>query len=310
MNRVMYQVAVLVAVTSILRGVHADEPDGLLGSESRATLEVPSLESGGPRAGRRVRVTPSEYAGTQVFHTVYLPEDWSTDGPPLPIVFEYTGNEFLKSGSTGKSEDAALGFGLSGGQCIWVTLPFVDTQSKSNAVRWWGDEEATVAYAKRNVPRIIERYHAAPRAVFLCGFSRGAIGVNYIGLHDDEIAGLWSAFVTHDHFDGLREWRGTRWGSPLDAYQLAAQQRLRRVDGRPYLVIENGSVEPHRAFAAESLAKIENFTFLSIDTGEVFGTFPSPVAKSGHTDRWLLRPSKYRRDAWDWFNGVLMRKQR
>ena len=37
---------------------------------------------------------------------------------------------------------------------------------------WWGDTEATVDYAKRNVPRIIKALGADPNAVFLCGFSR------------------------------------------------------------------------------------------------------------------------------------------
>ena len=52
------------------------------------------------------------------------------------------------------------------------------------------------------------------RAVILCGFSRGAIGVNYIGLHDDQIAALWAGFITHDHYDGVLEWKGQAWGSP------------------------------------------------------------------------------------------------
>jgi len=32
-------------------------------------------------------------------------------------------------------------------------------------------------------------------AVILSGFSRGAIGCNYLGLHNEEIAGLWLAFI-------------------------------------------------------------------------------------------------------------------
>lgn len=305
MNCLMCQVASIVAVASLSNAASGDDFSCLFTPDSADILQMPSVESDGPRAGARVRVTPPEYAGTEVFHTLYLPESWSVDGSRLPIVFEYTGNQFPQSGSTGKVEHAALGFGLSGGKCIWVTLPFVDTQSNDNAVRWWGDEGATIAYAKKNVPRIVEQYHADPQAVFLCGFSRGAIAVNYIGMHDDEIAGLWSAFITHDHFDGLRHWPGTRWGSPLEAYQLAAKQRLKRVEGRPYLVIENGSVEPHRNFVAESGAKADNIAFLSIDTRKILGPFPNPIAKSAHTDRWLLRPSDYRRDVWKWFNGVL-----
>ena len=48
-------------------------------------------------------------------------------------------------------------------------------------------------------------------------------GVNYplsfghsiLGLHDDEVAKLWMAFITHDHFDGIREWKQTKCGTPL-----------------------------------------------------------------------------------------------
>ena len=62
---------------------------------------------------------------------------------------------------------------------------------------------------------IIAEFNADPNAVFLCGFSRGAIGVNYLGLRDDEVAKLWTAFITHDHFDGVRQWTTSGWGGPL-----------------------------------------------------------------------------------------------
>ena len=182
---------------------------------SRELLIVPPLASGDPAPGKRVNVTSEEYAGTDVNHTIYLPPDWMADGEKIPIIFEYTGNHFPQSGSTGEVEGAALGFGLSAGKFIWVSLPYINEDHTDNEIRWWGDEAATVDYAMQNVPKIIERFNADPDAVFLCGFSRGAIGVNYIGLHDDEIAKLWSAFITHDHFDGVRQWGGTTWGSPL-----------------------------------------------------------------------------------------------
>ncbi len=268
-------------------------------------LDIPELSTGEPAAGKRVKVTSSEYAGTEVFHTLYLPANWKPDGDPLPIIFEYTGNYFPRSGSTGEVEDAALGYGLSGGRFIWVSLPYISDNHRDNQVTWWGDEKATVEYAKVNVPRIIEAYNADPKHVFLCGFSRGAIGVNYLGLHDDEIAGLWTGFISHDHFDGIKEWRNTTWGTPLETYRAGAVQRLKRVAGRPYLVSQNGDRYGSEAFIRSVLRVADNFTFSNIDTSEIFGTFPHPLAKTAHTDRWLMLPSAYRSRTWQWLNDVI-----
>jgi hypothetical protein len=237
-----------------------------------------------------------------VFHTLYLPPDWQPD-EVLPIIFEYTGNYFPKSGSTGQPEDAALGFGLSGGKYIWVSLPYINEKGDGNAPTWWGDEKATVEYAKRNVPRIIRQFSADPKAVFLCGFSRGAIGVNYIGLHDDEIASLWTAFISHDHFDGVKEWKAP-WGAPLQHYQLEAGKRLARVADRPYWVSQNGSVQETEHFVRTVIPNPSQFSFSSINTEEILGSFPNAIAKAPHTDRWLLKPSNYRSDVWAWMNRV------
>ncbi len=278
--------------------------DVLLDTASTQVLSVPVLSEGPPQAGKRVAVTPPEFAGTDVFHTLYLPKEWKPDGESLPIIFEYTGNFFPQSGSTGKSEDAALGFGLSGGKYIWVSLPYINKKGTENEVTWWGDEKATVEYAKRNVPRTIEQFGADPNAVFLCGFSRGAIGVNYIGLHDDQIAGLWTAFIAHDHFDGVKSW-GTAWGSPLDHYRIEAEQRLKRLGNRPYWVSQNGSDRATEQFIRSVVADPSHFTFGYVNTGDILGSFPNDLAKSAHTDRWLLKPSEYRKRVWAWMNRVV-----
>ncbi len=281
-----------------------------LAEESKVVLKPPPLSDGPPSSGKRVAVTAPEYAGTKVFHTVYLPPNWSPKGPRIPIIFEYTGNRFLASGSTGKVEDAGLGFGLSAGKYIWVSLPYISPSHEQNQVTWWGDVDATVDYAKRNVPKIIERFHANTEAVFLCGFSRGAIGVSYVGLHDDQIARLWTAFVTHDHFDGVREWRNTDWGSPLQSYREAAKARLRRVGDRPFLVCQNGEGYGAREFVTTVLPKHSNFQFLVTDTREILGEFPNDVAKSAHTDRWLNVPSRFRDVAWKWMDEcIAVRRQ-
>lgn len=272
---------------------------------SPETLSIPDLSIGEPSAGMRVKITPIEYAGTQVYHTIYLPDDWKAIGPKLPIIFEYTGNYFPKSGSTGEVKDAGLGYGLSGGKYIWVSLPYIHENGKENQITWWGDEKATVDYAKINVPRIIIDYNADPGAVFLCGFSRGAIGVNFLGLYDNEVAKLWTGFITHDHFDGIREWGRTGWGSPLSEYREEATVRLNRVQGRPYLVCQNGDKYGSEAFVRERLESMRNFTFIDVRMIEIFGEFPHPLAKSAHTDMWALLPSDYRTEAWRWMNEVV-----
>jgi len=276
----------------------------LLNVDSTAVLQRPSLNDGPPAAGKWVKVTPPEYAGTDVFHVVYLPKRWKKSGEVIPIIFEYTGNYHPQSGSTGEPEDASLGFYLSGGEYIWVSLPYISNDHKDNAVTWWGDEKATVQYAKLNVPRIIEEFGADPDAVFLCGFSRGAIGVNYIGLHDDEIAKLWTAFISHDHFDGVKAW-GFPGGSPLRKYREGAVTRLKRVGNRPYLVSHNGVGYGAKAFIESTLSETDNFEFLYPNTREILGDFPNEIAKTGHTDRWALKPSDARTTTWAWMNGVV-----
>jgi hypothetical protein len=299
---------VIVVTVFCAPGQCADRHGNLLDVNSQETLSIPPLSAGAPAAGKRIKATTPEYAGTDVFHTVYLPETWEKDGPRLPIIFEYTGNYYPRAGSTGEPEDAGLGFGLSGGQTIWVSLPYISADRVDNAITWWGDDKATVAYARLNVPRIIRAFNADPTAVFLCGFSRGAIGVNYIGLHDDEVAGLWSAFVTHDHFDGVKEWGKTDWGSPLLSYREKALKRLQRVGNRPYLVSQNGKNRDSEAYVRSALPNVSNFTFSCVNTAEALGPFPNAFAKAGHNDRWLLKPSQYRSRTWAWMNMVTERR--
>lgn len=270
------------------------------------TLSLPKNEKGEPAAGKRVAITTDEYAGTNVRHMVYLPDDWNANWRKtkqrIPIIFEYTGNQFAATGSTGEVEDAALGYALSAGKYIWVTLPYISENGKTNQLKWWGNANATVEYAKNYVPQIIEEYGGDTNAVFLCGFSRGAIGVNYLGLYNDEVAKLWTGFITHDHFDGVKQWGGTSWGSPLEKYRHEAAKRLKRVGGRPFLVIQNGEVHETEKFVGSVLTQHDNFKFLTINTSEIFGYFPNKFAVHEHTDTWALLPSKYRNEVRDWLN--------
>lgn len=274
-------------------------------------IRLPERRSiGQPEAAKQVAVTSKEYAGTDVHHMVYLPTDWYPDVAKLepeerwPVIVEYTGNHFPAAGSTGKVEDAGLGFGISGGRFIWITLPFVSQDHQSNADTWWGDVAATVEYAKVNVPRICAEYGGNPKQVLLCGFSRGAIATNFIGLHDDEIAKLWCGFITHDHYDGVREWSGTTWGAPLDRYRTEAAERLNRLNGRPVLVCQEVSSKVTADYLKPLIAA-ETFTFLDVDMGKIFAKFPNDLAVHPHNDRWLLKDSPERKKVWEWVDGVI-----
>ncbi|MEM8671590.1 MAG: hypothetical protein AAGG48_28985 [Planctomycetota bacterium] len=261
------------------------------GDETSASsdLETPVMVAEAPRAGLRVRQVTAEYAGTDVYHSLYLPTDWRPDGR-YPVVVEYTGNRFPACGSTGEVKDANLGFGLTGGRgFIWVSMPYIDTGRKKNTVTWWGDKDATVEYCKINLPRICEQFGGDPNSVVICGFSRGAIAASYIGLADDEIASLWKAFITHDHFDGQRNWPYP------ESDRESALKRLQRLDGRPVLVCggSNEFLKQHRDLAA--------FTFLRPPVAEIFD-IPEGKVIHPHTDRWMHRESEYRQQARRWLH--------
>lgn len=124
--------------------------------------------------------------------------------------------------------------------------------------------------------------------VVLCGFSRGAIGCNFIGLHDDEIAPLWRAFFCHSHYDGVKAW------PYAESDEAAALQRLRRLGGREQWISHEGSVEPTRQFIERSGVQAP-LTFVAI-----------PYAN--HSAAWVLRDLPERRKARDWLDRVTRRR--
>ncbi|MEO1525106.1 MAG: hypothetical protein AAFX06_06700 [Planctomycetota bacterium] len=267
----------------------ADQPPS---AEARATkaendLVTPQMKDDEPAAGRFVRQVAPEYVGTDVYHALYLPTDWKPGGK-YPVLVEYTGNHFPPCGSTGEVKDANLGFGLTGGQgFIWISMPYVEVGRKQNAVTWWGDKQATVDYCKVNLPRICDAFGGDTDRIFVCGFSRGAIATSYIGLADDEIARFWRGFLTHDHFDGQREWNYP------DSDRESALQRLKRLDGRPALVCGGGNdfLKQH--------AHLGEFTFLRVPVAKIFD-IPDGDVIHPHTDRWMHRKSRYRDQAREW----------
>lgn len=260
-------------------------------------LSTPVMTTEPAGIGKRVRQVAPEYEGTDVYHSLYLPTNWKAGGK-YPVIVEYTGNKFPPGKGSGEVKDANLGFGMSGGKdFIWVVMPYVQNGRKENTVTWWGDKQATVDYCKMNLPRICNEFGGDPEKVIVCGFSRGAIGCSYIGLADGEIASLWRAIFTHDHFDGHR-----KWGYP-DSDRASALARLARLKGRPVLVGGEHASGVRDQFLKEHL-DLADFTFLDVPTTKIF-QIPEGVFLHSHTDLWMHRESKYRQQARDWLMSVI-----
>ncbi len=264
-------------------------------------LVTPTMTDQSPAAGKRVRQVAAEYAGTAVYHSLYLPVDWIPGGK-YPVIVEYTGNRFPPGKGSGEVNDANLGYGMSGGRgFIWVAMPYVEKGRQKNAVTWWGDKQATVDYCKVNLPRICQQFGGDPDNVFVCGFSRGAIGSSYIGLADDEIAALWKGMFTHDHFDGQKTW-----GYP-DSDRDSALKRLARLNGRPVLVCGQHASNVRDQFLKDYLG-LADFTFLDVPTTQIFDIPEGPFIHA-HTDLWMHRESAYRQQARAWLQNVLKEKK-
>lgn len=246
----------------------------------------PEVESGDASAGKRVSQTLPEYDGTEVHHTLYLPTDYNEEDL-FPVIVELTGNKWQYGNGT--VEEAHLGYSVSlGKDFIWVVPPYVAVDGTHNEVTWWGSEEKTVDYLKNLVKYIIENYNADPKRIFLTGFSRGSIGVSYIGLYDDDISKLWCGFLSHDHFDGQREWAGTYWGSPLEEYRKHAAERLKRVNDREWYVSFNGTVKDGYASVIEELGVGEYGKYIYAPTtmSKCFPEIPNQYFESAHNDCW------------------------
>jgi len=259
-----------------------------------ADLVTPTMVDGAPAPGRRVRQTLSEYRGTQVYHALYLPTDWQK-GRLYPVIVEYAGNgpyrEKYGDVFTGMVEGSNLGYGISGGKgFLWICLPYVNSKEKRNQTRWWGDVEATVDYCRKAVVRVCEEYGGDPSAVILTGFSRGAIACGYLGLHDDQTADVWLAFIPCSHYDGV-----IRWGYPGSDRQ-SALERLERLKGRASFICHEpggmaGGVEGTRQYLGATGIRAP-FTFQS-------GPFRN------HNDAWVLRDVPERTALRQWLDQVL-----
>jgi hypothetical protein len=258
-------------------------------SEVPADLQTPPMLDAPPAAGRRVRQTLPEYRGTQVYHALYLPTDWRP-GVRFPVIVEYAGNGPYSNRygdiSTGVPEGSNLGYGISGGKgFIWLCLPYVNSAEKKNQRQWWGDVEATLDYCRKAVRWICEEFGGDPAAVILTGFSRGAIGCNYLGLHDDRIADVWLAFIPYSHYDGVRPW------GYADSDRASARKRLERLHGRAQFICQEGSVEDTRNYLRST----------GVEAPFVFRTGPF----RNHNDAWVLRDVPDRGELRSWLADVL-----
>lgn len=282
-----YALTILSALVLLVAAVPSDRPPDI--KTVPPDLMTPKMVEGEPAPGKRVRQVAAEYKGTQVHHALYLPTDWKP-GRKYPVLVEYAGNGPYRNRygdvSTGRVEGSNLGYGISGGKgFIWLCLPYVNAKKKRNETRWWGDVAATVEYCKKTVPRICRDYGGDPSAVILVGFSRGAIACNYIGLHDDEIAKLWRAFVPYSHYDGVRRW-GYAGGD-----RAAALKRLKRLKGRPQFICRENSVTETQKYLVSAGVK---------------GDFTLMVTPfRNHNDRWAHRDTPQRRRLRAWVKRVL-----
>lgn len=252
-------------------------------------LTVPPMTEGAPAPGKRARAVAAEYAGTAVYHALYLPQDWAP-GRRYPVIVEYAGNGPYQNPygdtCTGRVEDCSLGYGISGGSgFIWVCLPYISADRQRNQLQWWGDVEATVAYCASVVPRLCQEYGGDPRAVLLAGFSRGAIACNFIGLHDDAIASLWCGFICHSHYDGVRTWPYA--GSD----RTAAALRLARLGARPQFISQEVSTGATREYLTAACPG-GRFSFVDL-------------RYRNHTDSWVLRDTAERRRLREWVRSTL-----
>jgi len=257
-------------------------------------LEVPALADAGPAPGLRVKEPLPAWRDTSVYHVLYLPTDWRPAGS-LPVLLELAGNGNYSNKygdvSIGRPEGSRLGYGLSAG-CgfIWICVPFVNARGTDIAIQWWGDKPSydpapTIAYCTSAVAWVCGKYGGDSKRVVLCGFSRGAIACNFIGLHDDGIAKLWRGFIAYSHYDGVRTWP-----YPGSA-RASALARLGRLDGRPQFICpESGGIEETEKYLSQVMPD-GNFTFV-------------PTGFRNHNDAWTLRPSKAREAARKWLHEI------
>jgi hypothetical protein len=263
-------------------------------------ISVPQAEEAPAAAGRRtfVRLEPNQ---PEIAYVVFLPANWEPSRK-WPVFAELPGNGGFQDANgdhcSGLPEDCVMGYGLTEGRdWIWVCLPFLSGDGSTIARQWWGDAPmhdpaATLRFWRATLADVHRRFAGDPEAVVLAGFSRGAIACNALGLHDDDTASLWAAFLPCSHYDGVRPWPFP--GSDREA----ARSRLRRLGPRPQFICgEAEQTEATRGYLASTSVSQEQMTIVA-------------TGFRNHSDRWTLRPCEARSKAREWLKKVSATKSR
>ena len=257
-------------------------------------VSVPQAKAGAAAAGRRTFVR-LEGQPAEICYVLSLPDGWDPTRR-WPLFVELPGNGGYRDANgdrcSGLPEDCAMGHGLTEGRdWIWVCLPFLNGDGSAIARQWWGDAPehdpaATLRFWRAALGDVQRRFLASPETVVLAGFSRGSIACNALGLHDDDTAAMWTAFLPCSHYDGVRSWPFP--GSD----RAAAERRLRRLGSRPQLIMGEGrQTEATRDYLASTGIAMDQCTLLS-------------TGFRNHSDRWALRPSAARSQARAWLQSL------
>lgn len=257
-------------------------------------VTVPRAKTGTCAAGQR-RFVRVEGQPPDIYYVLSLPTGWAPTRP-WPLFVELPGNGGYRDANgdqcSGLPEDCVMGYGLTEGRdWIWACLPFLNSDGSAIARQWWGDAPeydpaATLHFWRAALNDLQHRFSAAPQTVVLAGFSRGSIACNALGLHDDDTAALWAAFLPCSHYDGVRSWPFP--GSD----RTAAERRLRRLGSRPQLIIGEGTqTEATRSYLATTDVALDRLTMLT-------------TGFRNHSDQWTLRPCAARLQARAWLKAI------
>jgi hypothetical protein len=262
-----------------------------------ADISVPRAEKTTAAADRRTFVRLDDYP-PEISYVVFLPSNWSPSRR-WPVFVELPGNGEYQDANgdrcSGLAEDCVMGYGITEGQdWIWVCLPFLNGDGSAIARQWWGDAPthdpaATLRFWRAAMADVHRRFAGDREAVVLAGFSRGAIACNALGLHDNDTASLWAAFLPCSHYDGVGSWNipGTD--------RTAAAHRLERLGTRPQFICgEAEQTEATRVYLDSTSISRERLTIVS-------------TGFRNHSDRWTLRPCKARSQAREWLTTRVSR---
>lgn len=257
-------------------------------------VSVPQAKVAAAAAGQRTFVRLEGHPA-EICYVLSLPTGWEPTRR-WSLFVELPGNGGYRDANgdhcSGLPEDCVMGYGLTEGRgWIWVCLPFLNDDGSAIARQWWGDAPehdpaATLRFWRAALSDVERRFSAAPETVVLAGFSRGSIACNALGLHDDDTAALWAAFLPCSHYDGVRSWPFP--GSD----RAAAERRLRRLGSRPQFIIGEGrQTEATRDYLTSTGVALDQLTLLS-------------TGFRNHSDRWALRPCAARSQARAWLESL------